>query len=306
VNYNCRMASPLVYLNGQFLPEPEARLSIQDAGLTWGVTVTDRCRTFRHQLFRLADHLRRFRNSCQQAKVPQPLADSELAAIAHHVVEENAKLIPGAHDLALVLFATPGPIAATPAEKSPPTLCIYTAPLPFLQYARLFREGARLDTPTVRQVPSNCIPPTVKHRSRLHWWLAEQEVRAANPEATALLLDVQGHVTETASANFLLVREGHVLTPRAGTVLPGVSLHVVADLCSHLGILFTETDLTLRDCARAEEAMLSCTSFCLAPVAQLNETMYTRPGPVFERLLAAWSDRVGLDIRAQALEHVPA
>jgi branched-chain amino acid aminotransferase len=305
------MSRPLVYFNGNYTPDSEVQLSLDDAGFLWGATVTDRCRTFGHQLFRLADHLRRFRNSCQKARVPQPIADSELAAIAHRLVEENARLIAPDQDLTLVMFATPGPLRQFTDEQgvageAKPTLCVHTFPIPFARYAPLFRDGARLLTPAVRAIPRNCLSPSIKHRSRLHWWLAEEEVHTSDAHAIALLLDSHGHLTETAIANFLLVRAGQVLTPRAGTALPGVSLHVVSELCSELGIPFTETDIRLKDCAGADEAMLSCTSYCLAPVAQLNETRFSCPGPIFERLLAAWNAKVGLDIRQQFLSAIPA
>jgi branched-subunit amino acid aminotransferase/4-amino-4-deoxychorismate lyase len=56
------MTTPLAYLNGDFRPQNEAQLPLHDAGFVWGATVTDLCRTFRHRLFRLADHLDRFRD----------------------------------------------------------------------------------------------------------------------------------------------------------------------------------------------------------------------------------------------------
>src|SRR5207302_1251856 len=101
---------------------------------------------------------------------------------------------------------------------------------------RLVRDGARLLVPSVRHVPAASIDPRIKQRSRLHWWLAEQEVHQVDPLASALLLDDQGHVTETAAANFLLVRRGEVLSPPRSSVLSGVSLQVTQELCRQLGV----------------------------------------------------------------------
>ena len=70
---------PLAYLNDWFLPERLACLALNDAGFIWGATVTDLCRTFRRRPYRLADHLARFRRSCELALVPQPVPDDELA-----------------------------------------------------------------------------------------------------------------------------------------------------------------------------------------------------------------------------------
>src|SRR5687768_13626746 len=104
------MAEPLAYLNGRFLAYREAALPPHDAGFVLGATVTDFCRTFRQRLFRLPDHLARFRDGCRAAHVAQPLSDQQLTEIAERLVTENARLLPDGGELALVLFATPGPV----------------------------------------------------------------------------------------------------------------------------------------------------------------------------------------------------
>jgi branched-chain amino acid aminotransferase len=297
---------PLAFLNGRFLPHVQAQLPLHDAGFVFGATVTDLCRTFRHQLFRLPDHLARFRRSCQAAQVPQPVSDDELTAIARELVTHNTALLKPKQDLALVLFATPGPIGyyagldGGPGD-GPPTLGMHTFPLPFPRYCHLFQAGGHLVIPSVQHVPPVCVDPRIKQRSRLHWWLAEREARQADPGASALLLDADGRVTETAAANFLVVRDGAVLTPSRSSVLGGISLQVIEELCGMLGIPFCEQPLTLADCLGAEEALLCSTSYCLAGVSRLNRVPLPWPGPVLEQLLSCWSAQVGLDIRAQIL-----
>jgi len=157
--------------------------------------------------------------------------------------------------------------------------------------------------PGVRHVPANCVDPRIKQRSRLHWWLAEQEVHQTDPGASALLLDSDGQVTETAAANFLMVRGGAVISPPRASVLGGISLLTVQELCDDMGLAFQEERLTPADCRNADEAMLCSTSYCLAPVSRIGDSSLPCPGPVFERLLAAWSHRVGVDIRQQIFSY---
>jgi branched-subunit amino acid aminotransferase/4-amino-4-deoxychorismate lyase len=300
------MPEPLAYLNGQFLPQSRASLPLNDAGFVWGATVTDLCRTFRHRLFRLADHLERFRQSCDRARVPQPVGDQELTRLAEELVTRNARLLGPEGDLALVLFATPGPVGyylggPGGAGDGPPTLGLHTFPLPFARYRRLFTEGARLIIPATRHVPAACVDPRIKQRSRLHWWLAEQEARQSDPCASALLLDADGHVTETAAANVLVVRGGEVLTPPRDAVLGGISLCVTEELCRELGIAFCERPITPADCRAADEAMLTSTPYGLAGVRRVDGVELAWPGPVTEALAAAWARRAGLDCRGQIL-----
>jgi branched-chain amino acid aminotransferase len=299
-------AMPWVYLNDRFVPWAEAGLPLHDAGVVQGVTVTDLARTFRHRLFRFADHVQRFRHSASLAEVPLRQGNDELTRLALELVERNARLLPLDQDLALVLLATPGPVGyylgeTTGPGEATPTLVMHTFPLPFARYARLFQEGARLVVPSIRQVPAACVDPRIKHRSRMHWWLADREAQRLQPGATALLENEAGQVTETAAANLLLVREGTILTPPRGTVLPGVSLQVTQELCGHLGIPFVEQPLTLEDCRQAREALLCSTPYGVAGVRQIQDNELAWPGPLTTRLRQAWNDLVGLDIREQIL-----
>src|SRR5690242_7139748 len=125
------MTDSLVYLQDRFVPQAEAHLTLHDAGFVFGATITDLCRTFRQRLFRLVDHLARFRESCRRAEVPLRAGDPELADRAEHLVSHNARLLPPGQDLALVLFATPGPIGYYLGEPGgpgdgPPTLGMHT------------------------------------------------------------------------------------------------------------------------------------------------------------------------------------
>jgi branched-chain amino acid aminotransferase len=301
------MTSPLAYVSGRFLPAAEATLSIADAGLVSGATVTDFCRTFGHHLFRWPEHLARFRRDCDTCFVPLPQSDDELTAVAGRLVEHNAAHLPPGGELALVSFATPGPLgtyAGAPGEDGPPTLCLHTFALPFARYARFFSEGVALALAGTHATGDDLLPCRAKHRSRLHWWRADHLLRRRTdvPAGTlAVLLDHEGLLTETAIGNLLVVRGGTVLTPPASRVLDGISLGVVRELCAGLNVPFAEQPLTPADLAGADEAMLCGTAFCLAGVRWFEGHPLPWPGPLTLRLLAAWSERVGVDVAAQML-----
>jgi branched-subunit amino acid aminotransferase/4-amino-4-deoxychorismate lyase len=294
----------LAFLNGRLLPQTEASLPLNDAGFVLGATITDLCRTFRHRLFRWSAHLERFRRSCEAAFLPPPLTDAEITTHAEELVARNAQRLRPEDDLALVLFATPGPIGyylgqPGSAGEAAPTFGMHTFPLPLRRYIPLFREGARLVIPNVRHVPAACVDPRIKQRSRLFWWLAQQEAHRVDPGATALLLDTEDHVTETAAANFLVVQSGVVVSPPRHSILGGISLQVVQELCYQLGVRFEERPLSVADCLTAEEAMLTSTPFCVAGVSRINNSALPWPGKIFLRILQAWTQMLGFDIRGQ-------
>ncbi len=303
-------SEPLVYIRGQLVPASEARISIYDFGIVLGATVTDLLRTFRHEPYRLEEHVCRFYDSCKYARIKPPISLEETTRITLEIARHNSKLAGPEAELALVYFITPGEnfvyagSAAAGDGKLTPTFCIHSFPMPFHLFRRFFETGLHLVTPSTRHVPPECVDPKVKNRSRLHWWLAEQEAHLVDTAAMPLLLDLQGNVTETSGSNFLLVKNGTVYSPPPHNILLGISRRVVIELCRDLGIPFVERDLQVYDALTADEAFVTTTPYCTAPVTRINGATIgdgAVGGPIFNRIIEAWSKQVGLDIRAQVL-----
>lgn len=303
------MAQPLAYLNGQQVAAADAGLYLWDAGVVLGVAVSEMTRTFRQRPYRLREHVARLLVSARIVGIDSDVSTAELESVAERLVAHNAHWLGAGEELGVTHFITPGP-AATFARMAPetagtgPTICVHTFPLPLARWSRAMTVGARLVTPSVRQVPPVCLPPALKCRSRMHYWLADREARAADPEALPLLLDLEGRVTESSSANVLTVRDGALVSPPAERILPGVSLAVVTECVRRLGLMFVEDDLSAADVEQGDEVLLASTPYCLLPVSHVNgkPVGHGAPGPVFRRLLAAWSDEVGLDIGRQVID----
>ncbi len=292
VYQNEGMSDSQVYLNGRFVPYAEAGLALHDAGIMFGATVTDCVRTFGGKLFRLDEHLRRFRQSCELCRVPQGKTDEELRRIADEVVARNINNT----ELAVIMFATPGPLGKYAGTgDGPPTLGMQTFPLSRESHRQIYREGFRLVIPAARAVPSAAVDPRAKQRSRMHWWIGQQQAHEVDANADALLLDENGYVTETPSANLLVVKDGTVWARPGGTVLDGISLEVVRELCDSIGVKFGVKFMTPDDCYEAEELMLTCTTWCLAGVWSLDGREKVWPGVMAERLRSAWGKMVETD-----------
>jgi branched-chain amino acid aminotransferase len=311
------MNVPLAYLNGRLVPFAQAALPLHDAGFVSGAAVVDNVRTFRHKLFRWPDHLARFRHDCAACYVPLEATDEQLTATAEELVAHNAKLLPPGGELQLVTFATPGPLGFYLGETAngPPTLGMVSYPLPFARYRRFFTEGVTLAAiSNVLADRKGAVPPTVKHRSRMAWHVADHKAQGitGNPAALALAIAREypiDYLTETSIANLLVVLDGVVVSPPPGTVLDGISLRVTRELCHSIGISVIDAPVSSLDVPRASEAMLTGTGFCLAGVKELygglmtGTRTFTWPGPVFRKLLAAWGDLVGVDIAKQFTEN---
>jgi branched-chain amino acid aminotransferase len=300
------MNEPLVYLNDRMMPASQAHIAIFDAGLVLGATVAEQTRTFHKRLWRLDDHLDRLFRSLRYTRMDIGLSKEQLAGISHRLIEHNAQLLDDNGELGLIHFVTAGEYATyagmsgRPARTTP-TVCVHTFPLPFELWAKKMQTGAHLVTPSIRHVPPQCYDPKVKCRSRMHFYLADREARQVDPEASALLLDLAGNITETNAANFLIVERGTIVSPTTVNTLPGVSRQMVVELAGKLGIPFVERDLQVYHAVNAEEAFLSSTPFCLMPVTKINGLAIGdgKPGAMVRRLLTAWSAEVGLDIEKQ-------
>jgi branched-subunit amino acid aminotransferase/4-amino-4-deoxychorismate lyase len=303
------MTEPLVYLNGKMVPASQAHLSIYDMGVVLGATVTEMTRTFHHRLYRLNDHLDRLSRSLRYTRMNTGLSRADLASISNEVAAHNARLLDEGGELGLIHFVTAGEVpiyagSSGRAARTTPTVCVHTFPMPFELWADRLHTGMHLVTPSIRHVPPQCYDPKMKYRSRMHYYLADQESRLVDPDGAALLLDLDGNVTETSGANFLHVEKGTIVSPTLRNTLPGVSRATVIELAEKLGIPFVERDSQVYHVINADEAILSSTPFCLMPVTKINGVMIAdgKPGPVFRRLLDAWGKEVGLDIGKQILE----
>ncbi len=297
---------PLVYLRGQLVPASQASLKIYDAGLVLGATVTEMTRTFRRQPFRLEDHIARLFRSLKYTRMETGLTPEALMSISRELLAHNTGSIKPDEELGLIHFVTAGeyPVyAGSAASGGPmtPTVCVHTFPLPFSLWSQRMKEGAHVVTPSIRHVPPQCFDPKMKYRSRMHYYLADQEARLVAPDAIALLLDLDGNVTETSGANFLLVERGVIVSPGPRNILPGISRQTVIELARKLDIPYAERDLQIHDVMNADEGLLTSTPFCVMPVTKINGSPIAdgKPGPIFRRLMEAWSQEVDLDILGQ-------
>jgi len=296
----------LAWLDGRTIPRGELTLPVGDAGFVLGATVTEQLRTFRGALFLPNEHGRRLAESLAVVGIDLPWPIATLLAAATDIAAHNHALGAATDDLGLVIFATPGDLAAQhDGRRGRPRVAIHTFPLAFGLWADAFDRGVAVRTVSVTQVPESCWPLKAKVRSRLHYHLADREAHAAEPGARAILTHSDGRISETSTANVAVVKDGTVMTPSQSDSLGGVSLACAMRLATSLGINWCERSLTAADLATADEILLTSTPSCILPATTLNgESIGTgRPGPVFRAMLEAWSDLVGLDIAEQSRRH---
>jgi branched-subunit amino acid aminotransferase/4-amino-4-deoxychorismate lyase len=296
------MTEPVAYLKGEFVPASQCVLPIYDLGIVLGAAVTDFFRTFHQQPYRLDDHVQRFYRSCKYARITPPVSLADSVEISEKLINENSQLAPG-EELGVVFYMTAGQNAiyagaAGMPEKLTPSYVQHTFPLRFHLWRDLFLDGAHCMTPAPRHWPPQCLSSKIKNRNRLHMWIGEQEIHQLDANAMALYLDIDGNITETGGSNFVIYRDGRVISPRRNNILWGISLTVLEEILADMGIPFVEDDLQTYDVVNADEAWIPSTPWCLGPVVRINGEPIGdgKPGPIWRRVLNRWSDIVGKDI----------
>ena len=293
-----------VYLSGTMVPESEAKISIFDSAVMLGDSLTESTRTFRHQPFRLDDHIARLYRSLKVSRVDPGLSPAELTRVTRDVLEANRSLMGLDDDCWIVHNISRGLMRPGPSssQTNPATVMIFTNPMDLRGWAKYYTEGCHAVTSISRAVPAQSLDARIKNRSRLFYTLADAEARLVDPDAQCVILDTDGYVSENKGGNVFAVIDGELRTPTTENCLAGVSRQTVLELASELAVPARETRLLPYDLHTANEVFFTSTPYCIMPATRFNGVPVAdgRVGPITKQLLAAWSSRVGMDIIAQA------
>ena len=301
------MAENVAYVNGEFVPDSQSVIHAGDRGIRRGDMVFDTERTFNGKIYRLREHMERLFRSLTYMRIDPGMTLEEMERLTLNLVEQNEPLREPGGDNWVTQIITRGRMRQI-SEQVPATVLIRVYPIDFTEHARHYDKGARVVIPRTRSYSSQSVDPKVKHYSRLNFAIAELEAADIDPDAYPVLLDQDGNISEATFGNFFLVTGGTIRTAGDRSVLQGVSRMMVLELAEQLGIPTTQEDLQPYDAYTADEAFLTSTSMCVLPVGHIdNRPMaHGAPGPVTKKLLAAWSERVGLDIVDQAVRYAAA
>ncbi|MGH7116470.1 MAG: aminotransferase class IV [Stellaceae bacterium] len=296
----------VAWFNGRIVRESEVLIPFRDQGFTRGDAVFDMTRSFNGNAFRLEEHVARLYRSLKYLDIDPGLAPAEMVVVSEDVLDRNRHLLGPGEDYWIAQRVSRGVLRVEGDnwDHYGPNVIVECQPLPLRERARHFRDGIEVITPSLRRTPPQSLSPRAKMHQYLNLILGDREVKAQNPQAWAVLLDIDGNLAEGQGSNIFLVSDGGLLTPRERFVLPGVTRQTVIDLASRLGIPCAETDIDLYDAYTAEECFLTSTSLCICGVRSLNGRQFADgkvPGPVTRRLTDAFAELVGCDFVGQYL-----
>ena len=296
------MAQELIaYFNGEWIPMEDCKLSMDDRGFRVGDAVFEVDRTFNGTVFDMEGHMDRLFRSLKYTRIDPGLTREEMAQITLESLDRNKDLVPAGGDMNVRQVITRGR-GSSVNDGSPATVFVAAYPMNFSRYASLYDEGCHVVFARTRSYHPDSLDPKVKHVSRMNFVLAELEASDVDPNSWPVLLDLDGNISEGTGFNFWIVTDGALRTAGDRTLLQGVSRKAILELAETLGIPVIMDDIQLYDAYTADEAFVSGTSHCLLPVSKLDNRPIDGevPGPIVKQLLAAWSEKVGVDIIGQA------
>ena len=275
---------PTAYLNGEFLPLSETRISVMDRGFLFGDGVYEVIPVYGGRLFRLEHHLKRLQNSLDAIRISNPLAPAEWHLMLTKLVESN-----DAEDQAVYLQVTRGVAEkrdhAFPADVTP-TLFAMSTPM---------AESVDIDAiPGVSAVTLEDIRwnlCNVKAITLLPNVLLRQQ--AIDGGGTEAILIKNGLAIEGAASNVFIVSNGLLITPANGpSLLPGITRDLVIELAANHAIPFREADITEQQLFDAEEIWLTSSTREISPVIQLNDRVISagKPGPLWRHMMNLYQD----------------
>ena len=290
----------VVYLNGKYIPETEAKISIFDSALMFGDMVFEMTRSFNKRQFKLRDHIVRLFNGVKILRIPLNLSIDEIEKICVETVKHNDPIFDSDDEHRLMVNISRGPLSIYKPifnGNTGPTVVVADFPL------RYTVGGINAVIPSQRAIPGDLLDPKIKNRSRLHYQMANIEVSGYKGDNNwALLLDPDGFIAEGTGDNFFIVKNGEVITPEGRNILRGISReYVMKELCPTLGLKCIEKNIDTYDVYTADEAFMTGTPFCMLPVTSLNGNSIGNgnPGKIFGKLLSRWGKNVGIDIEMQ-------
>jgi branched-chain amino acid aminotransferase len=304
------MAGRVVYVNGEFVPESEAKVSIYDSALMFGDMVFEMTRSFNKRHFKLREHVDRLYAGLKYLHIPIDMTPEEMIEACNETTARNEETMGPDDEHRLMIDVTRGLLGLYEgvvgghvgtnvfiADFPLRWTCAHNAP----QYV----EGLEAVVPSQRTIPADLLEPKVKNRSRIHYLMANIEIsNYAGKNVWALLLDPDGFVAEGTGANFFIIKDGALITPEPRNILLGVTRNHTMGLARQLGMEVIERNIGLYDVANADEAFFTSTPFCMLPVLKVNGATIGagKIGPMYAKLMDAWSQDVGLDIIGQIMK----
>lgn len=282
-----------IYLDGKFVDEADAKVSVFDHGLLYGDGVFEGIRLYGGNIFRLEEHLERLEYSAKAILLPLPLTRKQFSKVTCETCRVNG--LTDAY-IRLVVTRGVGDLGLAPWLCAKPTMFIIASKITLYPKDH-YDNGLAIVTVPTRRIGPAALPPTIKSLNYLNNILGKIEAKQFGA-LEAIMLNDQGFVAECTADNVFIVHKGELITPAASQgALKGVTRGTILDIARELGVTVRESNMTRYDIWCADECFLTGTGAEVIPVVKLDgrEIGTGKPGPVTKRVMASFRKHVLVD-----------
>lgn len=282
-----------IYLDGKFVDEADAKVSVFDHGLLYGDGVFEGIRLYGGNIFRLEEHLERLEYSAKAILLQIPLTREQLSWATCETCRQNN--LEDAY-IRLVVTRGVGDLGLAPWLCPKPTVFIIASRIS-LYPKEHYDNGLAIVTVPTRRINPAALPPTIKSLNYMNNILAKIEARQFGA-LEAIMLNDQGYVAECTADNVFIVYKGELITPAASQgALKGITRSTIIDIGKVLDLPVREADMTRYDIWCADECFLTGSGAEVIPVVKLDGRVIGAgtPGPITQRIMNSFRQRVRVE-----------
>jgi branched-chain amino acid aminotransferase len=281
-----------IWIDGKMLPEEDAKIGVLDHGLLYGDGCFEGIRVYNGRIFKLQSHLERMWQSAERIRLDLPFTHEVIAAAVRETVEAN-----GITDgyVRVVFTRGVGTLGLHPFLCPKPTVFVIADTIK-LYPAELYEEGMKIIVADRPRIPRECLDPQIKSLNYLNNILAKIEAIDAGV-LEALMLNIDGWVSECTGDNIFVVKDGRLSTPPVDAgILDGITRRfVMNELCPALGLPIEERMMRLEEVLDADEVFLTGTAAEVIGVSQVGDHVIGggAVGSITTRLVQEFRARTG-------------
>jgi branched-chain amino acid aminotransferase len=271
--------SLLVYIDGEYVPQEEAKISVYDHGFLYGDGVFEGIRAYHGRVFKLDEHINRLFRSAKAIMLEIPLTRDEVKAAVLGSLKRN-----GLSDgyVRLIVTRGRGDLGLDPRKCLGGPSVVIIADHIALYPKEMYEKGLEVVTVATRRNLPEAINPAIKSLNYLNNIVAKLEVIRAHL-LEGIMLNHQGYVAEATGDNIFIYRQNRLVTPPLSVgILQGIRRDTVIDLAQEAGIAVVEEVFNQYDLYNAEECFLTGTAAEIVPVVKVDGRVIGtgEPGPI--------------------------
>jgi branched-chain amino acid aminotransferase len=273
----------LIYIDGEYYPKAQAKISVYDHGLLYGDGVFEGIRLYKGVVFKLKEHVERLYDSAHAIMLQMPMTKEQMTNAVLETLRKN-KLRDGY--IRLIVTRGIGDLGLDP-RKCPKASTIIIADTIKVYASEAKEKGITTIISWVRRDPVDATTHEIKSLNYLNSVMAKIEANISGVDE-AICLDKNGCVCEGVGENLFIVKKGKIFTPPSSVgALPGITAVTVVELAQKLGYNVTETNITPNQLFNADEVFFTGTAVEVAPIREVNKRQIGNgdPGPITKKIM---------------------